>query len=85
MADCRLQIAEFCRDIESYLCKKNDGHLIRVVGPSFVVVSSWAERGVPLKVAYAGIDRYFDATIVPVRGAARSGSSSAKTTSSTSS
>jgi hypothetical protein len=40
------------------LCKKNDGHLIRVAGPSFDLVSQWAERGVPLKVAFAGIDRY---------------------------
>jgi len=55
-----LEIAEFCREIESYLCKKNDGHLIRVVGPSFELVSGWAQRGVPLKVAYSGIDRYFE-------------------------
>jgi hypothetical protein len=34
--------------------------LIRVVGPSFGIVSGWAEQGVPLKVAYAGIDRYFE-------------------------
>lgn len=54
------RISEFCREIEAYLCKKNDGHLIRVVGPSFDVVSGWAERGVPLKVAFAGIDRYFE-------------------------
>jgi hypothetical protein len=58
--DFRRRIAEFCREIETYLCKKNDGHLIRVVGPSFDLVSAWAERGVPLKVAFAGIDRYFE-------------------------
>jgi hypothetical protein len=51
---------EYCREIEAYLCKKNDGHLIRVVGPSFELVSGWAERGVPLKVAFRGIDRYFE-------------------------
>ena len=55
-----MQIEDFCREIESYLCQKNDGHLIRVVGPSFEVVSGWAERGVPLKIAFAGIDRYFE-------------------------
>jgi hypothetical protein len=55
-----LEIAEFCREIETYLCKKNDGHLIRVVGPSFELVSGWAQRGVPLKVACSGIDRYFE-------------------------
>jgi len=53
-------VDEYCREIETYLCQKNDGHLIRVVGPSFEVVSGWAEHGVPLKIAYAGIDRYFE-------------------------
>jgi hypothetical protein len=53
-------IDEYCREIETYLCQKNDGHLIRVVGPSFGVVSGWAEQGVPLKIAFAGIDRYFE-------------------------
>ena len=53
-------VAEFCAQIETYLCKKNDGHLIRVTGPSFELVSSWAAQGIPLKVAYAGIDRYFE-------------------------
>jgi len=52
--------AEYCRDIEAYLCRKNDGHLIRVVGPSFEIVSRWAASGIPIKVAYAGIDRYFE-------------------------
>jgi hypothetical protein len=55
-----LQIAEFCQQIETYLCKKNDGHLIRVTGPSFDLVSEWAAQGIPLKVAYEGIDRYFE-------------------------
>jgi hypothetical protein len=65
-AECKLRIsdchvvAEFCREIETYLCKKNDGHLIRVVGPSFELVSRWAEQGIPIKVAFAGIDRYFE-------------------------
>ena len=52
--------AEYCRRIEAYLCRKNDGHLIRIVGPAFEQVTAWAERGVPLKVAFHGIDRYFD-------------------------
>ena len=51
---------EYCRQIETYLCQKNDGHLIRVVGPSFEIVSGWAVQGVPLKVALQGIDRYFE-------------------------
>ena len=53
-------IDEYCRAIETYLCQKNDGHLIRVVGPSFEVVSGWATQGVPIKIAYAGVDRYFE-------------------------
>jgi len=52
--------AEYCRAIETYLCRKNDGHLIRVVGPSFEIVSRWANQGVPIKIACAGIDRYFE-------------------------
>lgn len=55
-----MQIADYCREIERYLCQKNDGHLIRVVGPSFDLVSHWAADGVPLKVAFRGIDRYFE-------------------------
>jgi hypothetical protein len=50
----------YCREIETYLCRKNDGHLIRVVGPAFELVSRWAAGGVPLKIAFAGIDRYFE-------------------------
>ena len=53
-------VDEYCREIETYLTRKNDGHLIRVVGPSFEVVSGWATQGVPLKIALAGIDRYFE-------------------------
>jgi hypothetical protein len=51
---------DYCREIERYLCRKNDGHLIRVVGPSFELVSGWAGRGVPLKIAFRGIDRSFE-------------------------
>jgi hypothetical protein len=55
-----LQSSDYCREIETYLCQKNDGHLIRVVGPSFEIVTRWAAQGVPLKVAFRGIDRYFE-------------------------
>jgi hypothetical protein len=48
----------YCRELESYLCQKNEGHLIRIVGPAFERVCSWAERGIPLKIAFRGIDRY---------------------------
>jgi hypothetical protein len=50
---------EYCREIEAYLCRKNDGHLIRIVGPSFERVCGWAAQGIPLKIAYQGIDTYF--------------------------
>ena len=59
-ADFRVPTVDYCREIEAYLCRKNDGHLIRVVGPSFEIVSGWAAQGIPLKVAFAGIDRYFE-------------------------
>ena len=51
---------DYCREIETYLCRKNDGHLIRITGPSFDLVTAWAAQGVPLKVACRGIDRYFE-------------------------
>jgi hypothetical protein len=50
--------AEYCREIETYLCRKNEGHLIRIVGPAFEQVCGWATMGVPLKVACRGIDQY---------------------------
>jgi hypothetical protein len=50
--------AEYCRQIETYLCRKNEGHLIRIVGPVFEQVSGWAAQGVPLAVAFRGIDQY---------------------------
>ena len=50
----------YCREIETYLCRKNDGHLIRIVGPAFELVSGWAEQGIPLRVAFEGIDRFFE-------------------------
>ncbi len=53
-------VEDYCRQVEAYLCRKNDGHLIRIVGPAFEQVCGWAARGVPLKVAMRGIDRYFE-------------------------
>jgi hypothetical protein len=50
--------SEYCRELESYLCRKNGGHLVRIVGPAFEMVCGWAGRGVPLTVAFRGIDRY---------------------------
>jgi hypothetical protein len=49
--------AEYARQVERYLCQRNHGHLVRVVGPAFELVSGWAAAGVPLKVTFQGIDR----------------------------
>lgn len=51
---------DYCRAVETYLCQKNDGHLVRIVGPAFEQVRGWWARGVPLGLAYRGIDRYFE-------------------------
>jgi len=51
---------DFCRQVEAYLCRKNDGHLIRIAGPAFEQVCGWAARGIPLALVTRGIDRYFD-------------------------
>jgi hypothetical protein len=55
-----VDVANYCREVESFLCRKNDGHVIRLVGPSFDLVAGWATGGVPIKVALRGIDRYFE-------------------------
>ena len=51
------ETVDYCRQIETYLCRKNGGHLVRIVGPAFETVRDWAVQGVPLKVAFRGIDR----------------------------
>ena len=55
-----IDVESYCRDLEAYLCQKNDGHLIRITGPAFERIEGWAQQGIPLKVAEAGIDRYFE-------------------------
>lgn len=47
----------YCREVEAYLCRRNDGHLIRVVGPAFDLVKGWAEQGIPLTLVREAIDR----------------------------
>jgi hypothetical protein len=47
----------YCRDVESYLCRRNHGHLIRIVGPAFDLVCGWGARRIPLSVVFKGIDR----------------------------
>jgi hypothetical protein len=51
---------EYCRQLEDYLCRKNEGHLIRIVGPAFEQVCGWSARGIPLRLAMRGVDRYFE-------------------------
>jgi hypothetical protein len=53
-----MDTAEYCREIETYLCRKNEGHLVRIVGPAFEQVCGWATRGIPLKIVFRGIDQY---------------------------
>jgi len=48
-----------CRAVESYLRRKNDGHLIRIVGPAFEMVCEWAKAGIPLRVVERAIDRRY--------------------------
>ena len=48
---------EYCRGLEAHLTRRNDGHLIRVVGPAFEMVRGWFDRGVPFKIACHGVDR----------------------------
>jgi len=56
----KMDIDQYCRDIEAHLCRRNGGHLVRIAGPAFDVVRGWAQRGIPLKVALQGIDRHVD-------------------------
>ena len=49
--------ASYCRDVESYLCRRNDGHLIRLVGPAFELVCRWETTRIPLSVVCRAIDR----------------------------
>jgi hypothetical protein len=55
-----IDVDSYCRELEAYLCRRNDGHLIRIVGPAFERVIGWANQGIPIRVAEAGIDRYFE-------------------------
>ena len=50
----------YCRDVESYLCRQNGGHLIRIVGPAFELVCAWQARQIPLSVVFRAIDRTVD-------------------------
>lgn len=47
----------YCRHVEAYLCARNEGHLIRIVGPAFELVNGWSAGGVPLSVVRRAVDR----------------------------
>lgn len=49
-------IGRYCREVEAHLTRANGGHLVRVVGPAFALVRSWATDGVPLSVVFRAID-----------------------------
>jgi hypothetical protein len=55
-----IDVGDYCRHVEAYLCRRNDGHLIRIVGPAFDRVAGWARQGIPVRVVETGIDRYVE-------------------------
>ncbi|MCX6543600.1 MAG: hypothetical protein NTV05_04205 [Acidobacteria bacterium] len=55
-----MDVDEYCRELEAHLCRRNEGHLVRISGPAFDTVRGWAAMGVPLKVAFQGIDRHLE-------------------------
>lgn len=51
-----LDIGDYCRRVEDHLTRANAGHLVRIVGPGFELVRTWAAAGVPLSVVFRAID-----------------------------
>ena len=47
-------LSEYCRELESYLCRKNGGHLFASSDRRSNRCADWAERGVPLTMAFRG-------------------------------
>ena len=75
---------EYCRDIEAHLCRRNGGHLVRLVGPAFDMVRGWAAAGFRSRWRCRGSTAYVDrGPARRGRAAGRSGSSSARPMSST--
>jgi hypothetical protein len=50
-------IGEYCRKVEAHLTRVNSGHLVRIVGPGFMLVRQWAEEGIPLSAVFRGIEQ----------------------------
>lgn len=55
-----MTLDDYCRELEAHLCRRNGGHLVRIVGPSFDTVREWERLGIPLKIAVHGIDRHIE-------------------------
>jgi hypothetical protein len=55
-----MEADQYCRELEAHLCRRNGGHLVRIVGPAFELAMAWHRMGVPLKVALQGLDRHID-------------------------
>lgn len=51
------EIGEYCRKVEAHLTRVNAGHLVRIVGPGFMLVRQWAEEGIPLSAVFRGIEQ----------------------------
>lgn len=49
-------VGGYCRHVEAYLCRRNGGHLVRIVGPGFALVRGWAADRVPLSLVERAID-----------------------------
>ena len=54
-----MSIGEYCRAVEAFLCRKNGGHLIRVVGPAFEMVCDWERTGIPLGIIERAIEKRY--------------------------
>lgn len=52
-----IDIGDYCRQVEAHLTRVNGGHLVRIVGPGFMLVRQWAEDGVPLSAVFRGIEQ----------------------------
>lgn len=50
-----LDIGEDRRRVEQHLTRVNAGHLVRIVGPGFELVRTWAREGMPLSIVLHGI------------------------------
>lgn len=52
-----VDVGRYCRRVEEHLARVNGGHLIRIVGPGFELVRTWAIEGIPLSVVFQGISQ----------------------------